>query len=151
MELTDSLLIASSGMRAQSERMRVVAENIATLPNVVGVNNHMGSRFTQLPRKMDQALGVIRSNKLFFVDSLTTERSTAFARARQMGLGAMRRDLFLDTQRDADAGSPAGADGNRKAKKRNKIASPRASRYGARPSGEVAERSKALAWKASVR
>ena len=81
----------------------VVAENIATLPNVVGVNNHMGSRFTQLPRKMDQALGVIRSNKLFFVDSLTTERSTAFARAQQMGLGAMRRDLFLDTQRDADA------------------------------------------------
>jgi len=81
----------------------VVAENIAALPHVVGVNNHMGSRYTQLPQKMDQALDVIRSSKLFFVDSLTTGRSTAFARARQMGLGAMRRDLFLDTQRDADS------------------------------------------------
>ena len=79
----------------------VVAENIAALPHVVGVNNHMGSRYTQLPRKMDQALNVIRSNQLFFVDSLTTGRSTAFARARQMGLGAMRRDLFLDTQHSA--------------------------------------------------
>ena len=79
----------------------VVAENIAALPYVVGVNNHMGSRYTQRPLKMDQALDVLRSSKLFFVDSLTTGRSTAFARARQMGLGAMRRDLFLDTQRDA--------------------------------------------------
>jgi len=34
MELTDSLLIASSGMRAQSERMRVVAENIANANSV---------------------------------------------------------------------------------------------------------------------
>jgi len=81
----------------------VVSENIGALPHIVGVNNHMGSRYTQLPRKMDQALDVVRSNRLFFVDSLTTERSTAFDRARQMGLGAMRRDLFLDTQRDAYA------------------------------------------------
>ena len=81
----------------------VVAENIASLPHVVGVNNHMGSRYTQLPRKMDQALDVIRSNTLFFLDSLTTGRSTAFARARQMGMDALRRDLFLDTRQDADA------------------------------------------------
>ena len=79
----------------------VVAENIAALPHVVGVNNHMGSRYTQSPLKMDQALDAIRSSKLFFVDSLTTGRSTAFSRARQMGLGALRRDLFLDTQPDA--------------------------------------------------
>ncbi len=34
MELTNSLIIASSGMRAQSERMRVVAENIANANSV---------------------------------------------------------------------------------------------------------------------
>ena len=34
MELTNSLVIASSGMRAQSERMRVVAENIANANSV---------------------------------------------------------------------------------------------------------------------
>jgi len=86
------------------ERVRdVVAENIATLPHIVGVNNHMGSRYTQLPRKMDQALDAVRANDLFFVDSLTTGRSTAFARARQMGVDTIRRDLFLDTQHDANA------------------------------------------------
>jgi hypothetical protein len=86
------------------ERVRdVVAENIATLPHIVGVNNHMGSRYTQLPRKMDQALDVVRACDLFFVDSLTTGRSTAFERARQMGVDTLRRDLFLDIQHDAKA------------------------------------------------
>ena len=88
----------------QPEQVRdVVAENIATLPHIVGVNNHMGSRYTQLPRKMDQALDAVRANDLFFVDSLTTGHSTAFARARQMGVDTIRRDLFLDTQRNEKA------------------------------------------------
>ena len=75
---------------------RVMAENILTLPHVIGVNNHMGSRYTQLPRKMDQALDVIKKNGLFFVDSLTTGHSTAYRCARQMGVSTIRRDLFLD-------------------------------------------------------
>lgn len=86
------------------ERVRhVVGQNIEALPHIVGVNNHMGSRYTQLPRKMDQALDVVRANHLFFVDSLTTGSSTAFARARQMGVDTLRRDLFLDIQHDATA------------------------------------------------
>jgi uncharacterized protein len=81
----------------------VVAENIATLPNVVGVNNHMGSKYTRQTRKMGQALDVIRSRGLFFVDSLTTGHSTAYACARQMGMSAQRRDVFLDNRRDVSS------------------------------------------------
>ena len=79
---------------------QVVAENIATLPNVVGVNNHMGSKYTQQTQKMGQALDVVRNRGLFFVDSLTTWNSTAYACARQMGMSTIRRDLFLDNQRE---------------------------------------------------
>jgi polysaccharide deacetylase 2 family uncharacterized protein YibQ len=68
---------------------------------VVGVNNHMGSRYTQKFLKMRQALDVIKNRGLFFVDSLTTSHSTGYACARQMGISAVRRDLFLDTRRDA--------------------------------------------------
>lgn len=79
---------------------QVVAENIATLPHVTGVNNHMGSRYTQQPQKMGQALDVIRNQGLFFVDSVTSGHSTAYACARQMGVSTKRRDLFLDNQQD---------------------------------------------------
>ena len=88
----------------RSDRIhRVVNENILTLPNVIGMNNHMGSRYTQISRKMDQALSAVKSRGLFFVDSLTTGHSTAFVRARQMGVAALRRDLFLDNQHHAAA------------------------------------------------
>ncbi|MDX2454978.1 divergent polysaccharide deacetylase family protein [Desulfosarcina sp.] len=82
---------------------QVVAENIATLPHVVGVNNHMGSRYTQQPKKMGQALDVVRNRGLFFVDSMTTGHSTAYTCARQMGVSSKRRDLFLDTQQDVSS------------------------------------------------
>ena len=79
---------------------QVVGQNIATLPHVAGVNNHMGSKYTQQAQKMDQALDVVRNQGLFFVDSLTTGRSTAYACARQMGVSTKRRDLFLDNRQD---------------------------------------------------
>ncbi len=81
----------------------VVEENILTLPHIAGVNNHMGSKYTQQPRKMDQMLDVIRDSGLFFVDSVTTGHSTAYACARKMGVLAKRRDLFLDNRRDVSS------------------------------------------------
>ena len=82
---------------------QVVADNIATVPHVVGVNNHMGSKYTRQPQKMGLALDVVRSRGLFFVDSLTTGYSTAYACARQMGMPTIRRDLFLDNQHEVSS------------------------------------------------
>ena len=88
----------------QPERIHhVVAENIATLPHVIGVNNHMGSKYTQQPKKMGQALAVLKNRGLFFVDSLTTGQSAAYTCAREMGLSAKRRDLFIDNHREVSA------------------------------------------------
>ena len=88
----------------QPERIHhVVAKNIATLPHVVGVNNHMGSKYTEQPQKMGQALNAVKSRGLFFVDSLTTGHSAAYTCARHMGITAKRRDLFLDNQREVPA------------------------------------------------
>lgn len=87
----------------QAYIQQVLTENINALPHVVGVNNHMGSKYTQKPEKMGQALDVVRSHGLFFIDSMTTGHSTAYACARQMGVSTKRRDLFLDNPPDADA------------------------------------------------
>jgi len=80
-------------------RQAIVAEierNIDAVPHVTGVNNHMGSKFTADPAKMEQALGVVKSRSLFFVDSLTTPRSAGFATASRLGIAAVRRNIFLD-------------------------------------------------------
>lgn len=81
----------------------VLEENLQALPTAVGVNNHMGSRFTASRAKIQPALEVIGSRRLFFVDSLTTPRSQAYDAACALSLRTRRRDQFLDIQRHEGA------------------------------------------------
>ena len=78
-------------------------ENIQSLPQAIGVNNHMGSKFTACCDKIVQALDVVRDNGLFFVDSRTTGRSIAFETARRLQMPAARRHVFLDNVRQVPA------------------------------------------------
>ena len=50
---------------------RVVAENIALVPHAKGMNNHMGSRFTQDRDGVGAVLRELRGHGLFVLDSLT--------------------------------------------------------------------------------
>jgi polysaccharide deacetylase 2 family uncharacterized protein YibQ len=59
----------------------------------------MGSRFTQTASGMAEVLGVVRSNSLYFIDSLTTCRSVAYRTARRFGVPRARRSVFLDNVR----------------------------------------------------
>ncbi len=65
-------------------------------PGVVGVNNHMGSRFTQDRRQMGVVLDELKKHNLFFVDSLTIGTSVAHKESVRLGLPHARRDVFLD-------------------------------------------------------
>lgn len=60
MELTDSFFIASSGMRAQSERIRVVAENIANANSVAlsPDGSPYRRKVISFANEMDRELGV---------------------------------------------------------------------------------------------
>jgi len=80
-----------------------IRRNIADTPFITGVNNHMGSKFTACPREMTSALTTIMEKGLYFIDSLTTGSSTGFQTARELGMTAARRNLFLDLQRDKDS------------------------------------------------
>jgi polysaccharide deacetylase 2 family uncharacterized protein YibQ len=75
------------------ERLR---ENLAALPFVAGINNHMGSRFSEDEDKMRVVLGEIKQRGLFFVDSRTSAESRGYGLAVQMGIPAAERDAFLD-------------------------------------------------------
>jgi hypothetical protein len=78
-------------------------ETLAALPSVVGVNNHMGSRFSEDEDKMRVVLGEIKQRGLFFVDSRTSAESRGYSLAVQMGIPAAERDVFLDNIQSAQA------------------------------------------------
>ncbi|MCH8002041.1 MAG: divergent polysaccharide deacetylase family protein [Proteobacteria bacterium] len=64
----------------------------------VGVNNHMGSRFTASPRGMAAVMGALRSRGLLFLDSVTSPASVGAAMARHAGVAYAERDIFLDNE-----------------------------------------------------
>tara|TARA_R110002073_G_scaffold4805_7_gene30635 strand:+ start:2162 stop:3199 length:1038 start_codon:yes stop_codon:yes gene_type:complete len=76
---------------------------MARVPGAIGLNNHMGSRFTRDPRAMRIALAAIAEQAPLFVDSMTTAESRGFAVAEGLGLPVLRRDIFLDHVIEAEA------------------------------------------------
>jgi len=75
---------------------RKVAQNLAFVPHAVGINNHMGSRFTADEAAMQRFFKLLAGQNLLFVDSLTSPASVAMATARAMGFKSARRHVFLD-------------------------------------------------------
>jgi hypothetical protein len=79
------------------EEIRTILEkDLETFPQVAGVNNHMGSRFTEDRHKMALVLRTIKERKLYFFDSRTTPQSAILPLASRMGIKAIQRDIFLD-------------------------------------------------------
>lgn len=71
--------------------------HLKSVPFIVGVNNHMGSRATAEKDIMLIVLDIIKKNNLFFVDSLTTQKSVCEEVAREIGFKILKRDVFIDS------------------------------------------------------
>ncbi len=82
---------------------KVMDENIAEVPFAVGVNNHMGSKFTECPKEMKETLSVVKNKGFFFVDSLTSSHSTAYRTCRKLNIASVGRNSFLDNLREESA------------------------------------------------
>lgn len=70
------------------------------VPFAEGVNNHMGSLFTENADRMKPVVLAIRDAGLFFIDSRTTPRTEATHMAETIGLPTASRDVFLDNDQD---------------------------------------------------
>ena len=79
---------------------RRIAANLARLDGYVGINNHMGSRFTASSREMRRVMRALQARDLLFLDSLTTGKSTGHSLAREFGIPTVVRDIFLDNDRN---------------------------------------------------
>jgi polysaccharide deacetylase 2 family uncharacterized protein YibQ len=71
-------------------------EAIAAVPNVVGLNNHMGSVATRDPALMDLVAEQTREHGMLFLDSVVVPHSVALLRAEAMGVPSAARDVFID-------------------------------------------------------
>lgn len=79
------------------ERVRdILAENLKLVPFASGLNNHMGSRFTQDPALCDVVCDVLTEAGLFALDSVTHAGTVFYDTALRRGLPAYRRNIFLD-------------------------------------------------------
>jgi len=69
---------------------------LASLPQVKGVNNHMGSALTQESQAMKWTMEVLKKRHLYFLDSRTTDLSQAQNAANFFGVENIGRHVFLD-------------------------------------------------------
>lgn len=76
--------------------LRVLRHDLDSVPNVIGLNNHMGSKGTSDSRIMTIILKELKRRGFFFLDSKTTSTSTAKEVAKKVGVAYLERDIFLD-------------------------------------------------------
>lgn len=78
-----------------------IKSNLDSIPHVAGINNHMGSLLTQHPGHMRWLMQEVRNHDgLYFVDSYTTKTSILQKIAEENWVPNLRRDVFLDSDRD---------------------------------------------------
>lgn len=78
-----------------------IKENIKRLGGVNGVNNHMGSAFTENAEKMKETLDILKDNTKIFVDSHTTPNTVAYDICRKTeGLKCGISKRFIDNSAD---------------------------------------------------
>lgn len=92
-----------SDVMTDSQVQSAVKAELNSIPGVIGINNHQGSKATADRRVMRAVMAVVKANNLFFVDSRTTAASVAAATARQAGVPTAENELFIDNSSDVQS------------------------------------------------
>lgn len=74
--------------------------HIDSVPGAIGINNHEGSALTENSEAMKFLMAELKARDLTFLDSVTAPKSIAYATAKEFGLRAVKRDVFLDNYQD---------------------------------------------------
>ncbi len=88
---------------ADSELRQRVTAALDSFDGYVGVNNHMGSRFTAFKPGMDTVLRQFKARGLLFLDSRTTPETIGDQLAQELGVPSVARNVFLDDDESIDA------------------------------------------------
>ncbi len=81
---------------------KTFSEMIDKFPQIYGVNNHMGSKFTENEKKLEEVLKILKEKNMFFLDSKTSPKSAADNVAKKLNLKYVSRNVFLDNENNLD-------------------------------------------------
>lgn len=95
----EATITVQQGMNGTQIR-ELIDRATASLPGIIGVNNHQGSKATSDKRTMELVMRVLRDKSMFFVDSRTSGQSVAAETARREKVKTTENDLFLDGMAD---------------------------------------------------
>jgi polysaccharide deacetylase 2 family uncharacterized protein YibQ len=76
--------------------IKILDENITAVPNISGLNNHMGSLLSQSSQHMNWLMSYLITKNLFFIDSRTSSKTIAEEVAHDYRIPSTRRNVFLD-------------------------------------------------------
>ena len=80
----------------ETELRRRLDWGLARFKGYVGINNHMGSRFTEDEAAISVVMDAIEKRGLLFLDSRTSPKTVAARIARVKGVAVLERNVFLD-------------------------------------------------------
>jgi uncharacterized protein len=95
----NALLVSLS----ESELRQRVNTALDSFDGYVGVNNHMGSRFTAFKPGMESTLRLFKARGLLFLDSRTTPETVGDQLAQELGVPSVARNVFLDDDESIDS------------------------------------------------
>ena len=74
----------------------MLQRDLQSVPQLMGVSNHMGSLGTSDSRLMELILSELKNKNLFFLDSHTTPRTVGRMVGKKIGIPVLDRHVFLD-------------------------------------------------------
>jgi hypothetical protein len=89
--------------QSKDEVLRRLNWDLGRFDGYVGINNHMGSRFTGDAQAMGWVMDELKARGLMFLDSRTIAGSIGAKAAAAEGVPFAERDVFLDDEQTATA------------------------------------------------
>ncbi len=95
--VSDDVLTVDMDEEKISEQFQTMLKKA---PNIKGINNHMGSKFTEYADKLNPVMKILAQHNMFFLDSKTTPHSQVKSVAEKYKVPYLSRHVFLDNNND---------------------------------------------------
>ncbi len=102
MQAENNYPLGAGGLHAgmpKQEFIKTLMDDMASVPYIQGLDNHMGSLLTAKTQPMNWLMQTIKPHGLFFLDNKTSPHSVVESLAKANQVSYIGRDVFLDDQR----------------------------------------------------